>query len=481
MKKNSKPQTRSKTKEKQLSEKKYFGLTIHSRKYRDAELMHFGAMLFLCPDISSDHAKHFIDRFEKEEFSLERINKVTANGIQEVVDNKNALPKRMTEKIKEWFDAFGELTTADYDYINEHYGILQDELLASIHKSCSFKSPKELYAAARQYIIGQDEALEKMAVMFFLQSMCRDKNIDTIARSMLSIGPTGCGKSESFRRMGMICGLPVLIVNSSHFTALGWKGPNLSDLILQFMITNGYQPQDLKYLVLVITEFDKIAHHGNRIVSDGGTDGDHDQMRQVMDLLDKGNHMMLENGIDRMSGSVNNVRICTDNWLVVLDGAFEGMGEIIKKRLQLQDTIGFSKATIEQKTHKNILKHIEPDDLVQWGFLTELVGRITQICVLNPITKEVAYQILTEAKESELQRHINICKLTNIDLKFTEGALMTVADYIAHNKYGFRSAEKALTNIMEPVYLEHLSKIAKPNSTKVVVDEILVNQQLNIK
>lgn len=481
MKKNSKPQTRSKAKEKQLSEKKYFGLTIHSRKYQDAELMHFGAMLFLCPDISPDHAKHFIDRFEKEEFSLDHINKVTACGIQEVVDNKNALPKKMTEKIKEWFDAFGELTTADYDYINEHYGILQEKLLASIPKSYSFKNPKELYSAVRQYILGQDEALEKMAVMFFLQSMCRDKNIDTIARSMLSIGPTGCGKSESFRRMGMICGLPVLIVNSSHFTAVGWKGPNLSDLVLQFMTTHGYQPKDLKYLVLVITEFDKIAHHGSRITSESGTDGDYDQMRHVMDLLDKGNHMMLENGIDRMSGTVNNTRICTDNWLVVLDGAFEGMEEIIKKRLQLQDTIGFSKVANDKKTPKNILKHIDPDDLVQWGFLKELVGRITTICVLNPITKEVAYQILTQAKECEPQKHVSFCRLTNIDLKFTDGAMMCVADYIAHNKYGFRSAEKAFANIMEPIYLEHLSKMAQPYNTKVIIDRNFVNQQLNIK
>lgn len=463
------------------SEKKYFGLSIHNRKFSDEALMHFGSRLFLCTSISSDHAKHIVERFESSFLSLEHIDKLTNADVQNMIDHKEAVPQSMIEKMVDWFEAFGDLTLDDYEYIEKHYGIQQNRLLAAFPKKCQFNSPKELFFAARQYIIGQDEALKKQAVMFYLQSICRDKNIDTIARSMLSIGPTGCGKSESFRRMGMICNLPVLIVNSNHFTALGWKGPNLSDLILQFMKKHGYRPEDMKYLVLVITEFDKIAHHGSRIVGDCGTDGDHDQMRQIMDLLDKGNHMILEDGIDRESGGLNNYRICTDNWLIVLDGAFEGMEEIIKKRLQLQDTIGFSKAAIEKSTPKNLLKYIEPDDLVQWGFLTELVGRITEICVLNPITKEVAYQILTRAKERETQKHIDLCKLTNINLEFTDDALMTVADYIAHHKFGFRSAEKAFANIMEPVYFEHSSMTAQQTRTTVVIDKEFVNQQLKTK
>ncbi|MCR4848505.1 MAG: hypothetical protein K5920_06650 [Bacteroidales bacterium] len=226
------------------SEKKYFGLSIHNRKYRDAALMTFGARLFLCPSISSEHAKYFVERFEDGLLSLEHINKLTLGEVQNLIDHKDAIPRSMTEKMKDWFEAFGELTSDEYDYIEKHYGIQQNQLLAAFPKKCRFNSPKELFSAARQYIIGQDEALKKQAVVFYLQTICRDKNIDTIARSMLSIGPTGCGKSESYRRMGMICDLPVLIVNSNHFTALGWKGPNLSDIVLQFMKTHGYQPED---------------------------------------------------------------------------------------------------------------------------------------------------------------------------------------------------------------------------------------------
>lgn len=279
----------------------------------------------------------------------------------------------------------------------------------------------------------------------------------------------------------MICDLPVLIVDATQFTPIGWKGPSLPDLVLQFMIEHDYQPKDLKYLVLVITEFDKIPHHGNRIVGESGTDADSDHMNQIMSLINKGNYMMLENGIDRMSGSVNNSRICTDNWLVVFDGAFEGIEEIIKKRLQLQDTIGFSKVSNEKKIPNNILKHIESDDLLQWGFNHQLLGRIAKICVLNPITKEVAYQILTQAKECELQKHIDICKLTNIDLKFTENALMTIADFIAHHKYGFRSAVKALVDIMLSVYFQHSTIISQESKTRVIIDKNYVNQHLKSK
>ena len=473
MKTSSKSQPEKCKKANQPSEKKYFGLPLRNQRYREESLMRLGAMLFLCPSINSDHAKFFIERFEKGEFTIESVKKLTAKEIQEVVACKNDLPDSMKDKMKDWFANFGALSSADTDYIEKHYGILQELLLVGLKKNISFKSPTELHALLTQYIVGQDEALEIPALLFYQQTVCRNTNKDTATKTLMTIGPTGSGKSESLRRLGLLCNLPVLSVNSDDFTPEGYVGPHLSDLVLAFMRDHNYSPEDIKYLVLIINESDKIPHYNNHINTTNSYSSDYDQMKQIMKISNKGNHMVIQAGYD------NIIRVCTDNWLVVMDGAFEGMEEIIKKRLKIQNTIGFTKSPIGNTTPGDLLKLVKRDDLVKWGFMTEFIGRLQGITVLNPISKDVAFQILKRAKDGVTQKHVQLSKLNNIDVHFTDDALMSVADYVANNKYGFRSAELAFTNIMEPVYFKHSKMTVHGKSKTVVIDKEYVNQCLN--
>ena len=329
----------------------------------------------------------------------------------------------------------------------------------------------------KQYVKGQDEVIDKLAVIFYAQYTCRFNGSNNIMRSALTIGPTGSGKSEIYRRFGLICDFPVMTVNSCHITPTGYRGPSLSDLILQYQKDNGLSNEDMKYLVLILPEFDKIAHYKQRT----DTDYDADQMRQIMQLFDKGNQIVGENSPNLFGESDQISRLCTENWLIVLDGAFAGIEEIVRKRLNMNKSLGFAKTNDAEAEKTDLLKQVNSDDLVQWGFMQELVGRLDEICVLTPLTKDVIYQILVEAKDNIMQSHVEFCKQYNIDLQFTKESLMLIAENATQKPFGFRSVPTSFTKIMTPIYYEHCNSSEPEEKQTIIIDKDYVAKQLKTR
>ena len=456
----------------------YFGIKITNAN-QETDYRDFIARLFLCPHISCEHVLYFMDKLEKGELSFQKVDD-TVN--MEFVDFSYLNPdldtiRALDDKIKEWQKTFSPLTTEDYDYLEKYYGFTEATLAINEKHSGAFNSPKELATKVKQYVKGQDEAIDKLAVVFYMHYMSRQNGTESIMRSVLTIGPTGSGKSEIYRRFALLCDFPVLTVNSCHITPVGWKGPSLADIVNQYKTTRGLSDDDMNYLVLVLPEFDKIAHYKMRTDSDF----DADQMRQIMQLMDKGNQMVLENGINPTNGNNQMCKLCTDNWLVVLDGAFAGLEEIVKKRLNLNQALGFSKPNDMGVEKINLLQKVNRNDLVQWGFMQEMIGRINYICALNPLTKEVIYQILVEAKDTILQSYVKMSKLCNIDLQFTDAALQIIADDANQKPFGFRSVPFSVADIMIPVYYEHCGNTDTEEKQTIIIDEEYVRKQLNTR
>lgn len=454
----------------------YFGVHVNNTD-DTVDYKSLIARLLLCPHITCDHVLYFMDKLEKGELPYSKVVEVADMGYIDFtyLTPDIATMKALDEKIKEWQKVIASLTQEDYEYLEEHYGFTEATLAIKDISNKAFNSPKELASIVKQYIKGQDEAIDRLAVVFYMHYISRKNETDSIMRSVLTIGPTGSGKSEIYRRFALLCDFPVLTVNSCHITPVGWKGPSLSDIVNQYKITKGLSDDDMKYLVVVLTEFDKIAHYKMRTDSDY----DADQMRQIMQLMDKGNQIVLENGINIANGTNQMCKLCTDNWLVVLDGAFSGLEEIVKKRLNLTKTFGFTKPSTQEFENTNLLQQVSRNDLVQWGFMEEVIGRINYICALNTLTKEVIYQILVEAKDNILQSHVEISKLCNIDLKFTDAALQLIADDANQKSFGFRSVPFSVTDIMIPIYFEHCSINNTEEKQTVIIDEEYVKQQLN--
>ena len=452
----------------------YFGITIDHADM-DIDFQDLFARLFLCPDITCDHVSYFLSQLDNGEITW---GKVIDFAKFEIADFLNYNKTVDTEKTAEWEKQFSPLTEKDAKYLQDTYHIRKETLGLTKRCKMAFDSPNDLAAAVKEYIKGQDEVIDRLAVLYYLHYMSRIKGTDSFMRSALTIGPTGCGKSEINRRFGLLCDFPVLTINSGQFSPTGYRGSSLSELVLQFKTDRSLSDDDMKYLVIIVPEFDKIAHYNLR-TSDKGYDAD--QMQQIMQILDKGNQMSFESQSIITFGYEQSHKLCTDNWLVILDGAFEGMEDIVRKRLNLNLSLGFSRAVDPVIGSANILKHVNNMDLLTWGFMKELVGRIDVICVLNPMTKDVIYQILSEAKDSVLQYHINLCKQFNIDLQFTDDALRFIADDAMKKPFGFREVPSSLSDIMIPIYREYCRASNNNGKQTIIIDKEHVAKQLKTR
>lgn len=442
-------------------ERKYFGIVFNGETFFDEQSLI--AKLFLSPRISAEHVKRILPLLSKGRVTVDSVIKTAQDGIDElrtwIETGTDILPVFKT-KVKAWSGMFEQPQSSDYAYLEVNYGITKEILLgdSSFQQKKDFSSPKELADYVKQYIKGQDAAIEDLAVTVYMHlESKRNHYTSNIKTHPLLIGPTGSGKSEMLRIFGLACDCPVIHVNCSDMVAEGWKGRHLSE-IFAHTLSDNCTLRDLEYAVIVLHEFDKITHFGQRIVGNNGTDADFDQQSNIMGLFDKGHCIYLDTGFDSGTMTQKLAKLPVDNFLVVLDGAFDGMESVVKKRLHIGTTIGFTQnETVVDVT--NTLGLVNDSDLITWGFMPELIGRIGEIITINPLSEETVYQILVSAKESILRSHIDFCGKNNIELHFSEGALRYLASETIKSGLGFRNVNKLLFRTMRQIYFDRLGSI----------------------
>lgn len=375
------------------------------------------------------------------------------------------------------------MTETDKKYLFENFSFNESNLkigdTTMEDNDSSFHSPKELAEIVQQGIKGQDDAINRLSVPIAMHDMCRRNGVPNIIRSILLMGDTGVGKSETIRLYGNIFNnkYPIIHVNSNEIVPMAWKGLHLSDLILNSMQSNGYTIEQMKYSIIMFHEFDKIVHYGQRLVGDRSTDQDNDMVRECMQLFETGRYLVLENGLNPQSYQPCRYNLPTDNLLIIFDGAFVGMENIIRKRLHLNQSLGFSRIQENSCEINNLMKEVTKDDLVTWGYLPELVGRIDEVVVMNKLTSDIIYEILTDAKDNIMQTHIKFCEQNSIKVEFTKEAIWMISNKAASSGLGFRDVRSSLSRIMTPIYFEHCGATSE-NTLTIVIDKEYVEKQL---
>lgn len=459
---------------KQVNKKrvKFFGIKV--AKDDNIDYQNLIARMFMCPYFTPEHAIQYTQMLENGELSVERLEEMIEDETLSAAINNDRSDEVMQEQLKEWENLLGPMTDEDKAYLYENYGFKvtprKNDKKTDIVEYHDFNSPKEMSAYVKQRFKGQDETIDQLSVIYYMQYMSKKYGTNNPIRSALTVGRTGTGKSGICNCFEQICNLPSLSVNSCHFSPTGYRDVGLSEIIMQYMESKGYSEEDMKYFVLHVEEVDKFARKGE--YNDA-------MMEQIMQFDNKGNHIVFNRGINLSSGSNQICRLCTDNWLIVLDGAFEGIEEIVKARLNLNKNLGFSKSDGKELEAMNLWKHIEPEDIVKYGFKNELVRRIGCICSLNPLTKDTIYKILSEAKENILQLYVNFSKLGNIDLKFTDDALMFLANDASNNTFGIGSVKKSIFKMLWTLYYDHLGSATTQET--IVIDKDYVAQQLKTR
>lgn len=476
----------------------HFGLQIKENEGFDSQ--NIAARLFICPRISPEYASRMIDMLVGGSLSVDSLINTTNAYIEELSRQKQSngnISKIMNNKVAEWRKVFGAPSAKDYDYIEKTFGFSQSDILGKSNTKISITAPIDVENYLKTYVKGQDRAIKKLAVPFFLFYESDNKNkIYRINRPVLLIGPTGSGKTYMLQKVSDICDFVYIYINLSTTQPAGWKGNSINDKIADAINSGRIKTEEINgrqvvtsKILLFGDEFDKIPHYNCSNFGDTGNASDRDLQSEIMNLTNKDNIIPIQIGVNTSNMKPIFCDLPTNNMLCVFAGAFTGIEKIIGRRLSIGG-IGYNQELEPNKKENNLLVYTSKSkDLKKWGFIKELLGRIGTIAVLNPITADIMYEILTTAEDNILSFFKKYFSDKGIDIQLDEESLRHIAEMALQSKEGVRGLESLLINMFNTIISEFPSKANTTSSSEVkpkIIDlskEYIVNnintQQFN--
>lgn len=319
-------------------------------------------------------------------------------------------------------------------------------------------TPKELNNFLGDYVIGQERARKLLSVavynhykrIFKAQEMKED---DTeIAKSnVLLIGPTGSGKTLMAQTIARVLNVPIAIADATSLTEAGYVGEDVENILTKLLQAADGDIQRAEQGILFIDEIDKISRmsENRSITRDVSGEG----VQQALLKIIEGSKVNIPPKGGRKHPNQEFTVIDTTNILFICGGAFDGLDEILKKK-QGKNVLGFGQEKKTKDEQKTTFAMVEPDDLVSYGLIPELVGRLPIIASLNEITEEDMVRILTEPKNSLINQYKKLFSIDEVELNFDEDALKAIAQKSIKRKTGARGLRAILEETMIDIMYE---------------------------
>lgn len=311
--------------------------------------------------------------------------------------------------------------------------------------------PEEIKEFLDDYVIGQDEAKKVLSVAVYNHykriMAQRDLGVELNKSNILMLGPTGCGKTLLAQSLAKILNVPFAIADATALTEAGYVGEDVENILLKLIQAADYDIERAEYGIIYLDEIDKITRKSENpsITRDVSGEG----VQQALLKIVEGTVANVPPQGGRKHPHQELIQIDTTNILFICGGAFEGIDKIIEKRID-QKSIGFN-AEIAEK-HENdvdkLLAQVLPQDLVKFGLIPELVGRVPVTVSLEMLDHDALIRILTEPKNAIVKQYQKLLELDGVKLVFDDSALNEIADISLKRKTGARGLRAIMENTM---------------------------------
>jgi ATP-dependent Clp protease ATP-binding subunit ClpX len=322
-------------------------------------------------------------------------------------------------------------------------------------------APHQIKAQLDEYIIGQEHAKKAISVAVYNHyKRVATNTMDSIEiekSNILMIGPTGCGKTYLVKTLAKLLDVPLAIADATVLTEAGYIGDDIESVVSKLLAAADNDVEKAERGIIFIDEIDKIGKKKNQ----NQRDVNGEAVQQGLLKLLEGAEVDVPVGSNTKNGMVPMETVDTRNILFICGGAFPGMEEIIKERLNKQSSIGFNADLKDKYDHdKNILQKVTVEDVKNFGMIPEFIGRLPVLLSLEALTKEMLVKILKEPKNAILKQYQKLLELDEVELLFSEDSLEAIAEKAMEKDTGAR----ALRAIIEEFMLDIMYEIPKDDN-----------------